>query len=61
MDWNFIIFSVVKIAVVIGVVQGLVAYTVLPSARFPRGSRTASARTARRPRSSNTFPSSVRF
>jgi NADH-quinone oxidoreductase subunit H len=29
MDWNFIIFSVVKIAVVIGVVQGLVAYTVL--------------------------------
>src|ERR1700690_2963902 len=29
MDWNFIIFSVVKIAVVIGVVQGMVAYTVL--------------------------------
>src|SRR5271154_503591 len=29
MDWNFIIFSIVKIAVVIGVVQGLVAYTVL--------------------------------
>ena len=29
MDWNFIIFSVIKIAVVIGVVQGLVAYTVL--------------------------------
>lgn len=29
MDWNFIIFSVVKIAVVVGVVQGLVAYTVL--------------------------------
>jgi NADH-quinone oxidoreductase subunit H len=29
MDWNFIIFSVVKIAVVIGVVQGMVAYSVL--------------------------------
>src|SRR5450432_1623808 len=29
MDWNFIIFSIVKIAVVVGVVQGLVAYTVL--------------------------------
>ena len=29
MDWNFIIFSVVKIAVVIGVVQGMVAYAVL--------------------------------
>jgi NADH-quinone oxidoreductase subunit H len=29
MDWNFIIFSVVKIAVVVGVVQGLVAYSVL--------------------------------
>ncbi|MDD5141355.1 MAG: NADH-quinone oxidoreductase subunit NuoH [Verrucomicrobiales bacterium] len=29
MDWNFIIFSVVKIAVVIGVVQGMVSYTVL--------------------------------
>jgi len=29
MDWNFIIFSVVKIAIVIGVVQGMVAYAVL--------------------------------
>jgi len=29
MDWNFIIFSIVKIAVVVGVVQGLVAYSVL--------------------------------
>jgi NADH-quinone oxidoreductase subunit H len=29
MDWNFIIFSAVKIAVVIGVVQGMVAYAVL--------------------------------
>jgi NADH-quinone oxidoreductase subunit H len=29
MDWNFIIFSLVKIAVVIGVVQGMVAYAVL--------------------------------
>jgi NADH-quinone oxidoreductase subunit H len=29
MDWNFIIFSVVKIAVVIAVVQGMVAYAVL--------------------------------
>jgi NADH-quinone oxidoreductase subunit H len=29
MNWNFIIFSVVKIAVVVGVVQGLVAYSVL--------------------------------
>jgi NADH-quinone oxidoreductase subunit H len=29
MDWNFIIFSVVKIAVVIGVVQGIVMYSVL--------------------------------
>jgi NADH-quinone oxidoreductase subunit H len=29
MDWNFIIFSMVKIAVVIGVVQGMVAYAVL--------------------------------
>jgi NADH-quinone oxidoreductase subunit H len=29
MDWNFIIFSVVKIVVVVGVVQGLVAYSVL--------------------------------
>jgi NADH-quinone oxidoreductase subunit H len=29
MDWNFIIFSLVKIAVVIGVVQGIVMYSVL--------------------------------
>jgi len=29
MDWKFIIFSVVKIAIVIGVVQGMVAYAVL--------------------------------
>jgi NADH-quinone oxidoreductase subunit H len=29
MDWNFIIFSAVKIAVVIAVVQGMVAYAVL--------------------------------
>jgi NADH-quinone oxidoreductase subunit H len=29
MNWNFIIFSVVKIAIVVGVVQGLVAYSVL--------------------------------
>ena len=29
MDWNFIIFSALKIAVVIGVVQGMVSYTVL--------------------------------
>ena len=29
MDWNFIIFSLVKIAVVVGVVQGMVAYSVL--------------------------------
>jgi NADH-quinone oxidoreductase subunit H len=29
MDWNFIIFSIIKIAVVIGVVQGMVAYSVL--------------------------------
>ena len=29
MNWNFIIFSVVKIAIVIGVVQGMVAYAVL--------------------------------
>jgi len=29
MDWNFVIFSLVKIAVVIGVVQGMVAYAVL--------------------------------
>src|ERR1700690_243636 len=29
MHWNFIIFSVVKIAIVIGVVQGMVAYAVL--------------------------------
>jgi NADH-quinone oxidoreductase subunit H len=29
MHWNFIIFSLVKIAIVVGVVQGLVAYAVL--------------------------------
>ena len=29
MDWNFIIFSLIKIAIVVGVVQGLVAYAVL--------------------------------
>ena len=29
MDWKFIIFSLVKIGVVVGVVQGLVAYSVL--------------------------------
>src|SRR5208283_1027387 len=29
MDWKFIIFSAVKIAIVIGVVQGMVAYAVL--------------------------------
>jgi NADH-quinone oxidoreductase subunit H len=29
MDWNFIIFSLIKIAIVVGVVQGLVAYSVL--------------------------------
>ena len=29
MDWNFIIFSVVKIAIVIGIVLGMVAYAVL--------------------------------
>src|ERR1035437_8094418 len=29
MDWNFIIFSLVKIAIVIGVVQGIVMYSVL--------------------------------
>ena len=29
MDWNFVIFSVVKVAIVIGVVQGMVAYAVL--------------------------------
>jgi NADH-quinone oxidoreductase subunit H len=29
LDWNFIIFSVIKLAVVVGVVQGLVAYSVL--------------------------------
>ena len=29
MDWKFIIFSLVKIAIVVGVVQGLVAYSVL--------------------------------
>jgi len=29
MNWNFVIFSIVKIAVVVGVVQGMVAYAVL--------------------------------
>ena len=29
MNWNFIIFSLVKLAVIVGVVQGLVAYSVL--------------------------------
>ncbi|HUC83661.1 MAG TPA: NADH-quinone oxidoreductase subunit NuoH [Candidatus Acidoferrales bacterium] len=29
MDWNFIIFSLIKVAVVVGVVQGIVAYSVL--------------------------------
>src|SRR5208283_3125389 len=29
MNWNFVIFSLVKIAIVIGVVQGMVAYSVL--------------------------------
>jgi len=29
MDWKFIIFSLIKIAVVVGVVQGIVAYSVL--------------------------------
>jgi NADH-quinone oxidoreductase subunit H len=29
MNWNFVIFSLVKIAIVIGVVQGMVAYAVL--------------------------------
>jgi NADH-quinone oxidoreductase subunit H len=29
MNWNFIIFSLVKLVVVIGVVEGLVAYSVL--------------------------------
>jgi NADH-quinone oxidoreductase subunit H len=29
MNWSFIIFSVIKLAVVVGVVQGLVAYSVL--------------------------------
>ena len=29
MNWNFIIFSAVKIAIIIGVVQGMVAYAVL--------------------------------
>jgi NADH-quinone oxidoreductase subunit H len=28
-DWNFIIFSLVKLAIIVGVVQGLVAYSVL--------------------------------
>jgi NADH-quinone oxidoreductase subunit H len=29
MNWNFVIFSVIKIAIVVGVVQGMVAYAVL--------------------------------
>jgi len=29
MNWNFVIFSLVKIAIVVGVVQGMVAYAVL--------------------------------
>jgi NADH-quinone oxidoreductase subunit H len=29
MNWNFIIFSLIKVAVVVGVVQGIVAYSVL--------------------------------
>jgi NADH-quinone oxidoreductase subunit H len=29
MNWNFIIFSLIKIAIVVGVVQGMVAYAVL--------------------------------
>ena len=29
MNWNFIIFSLIKLAVIVGVVQGLVAYSVL--------------------------------
>ena len=29
MNWNFVIFSVVKIAIAIGVVQGIVMYSVL--------------------------------
>jgi len=29
MNWNFVIFSAVKVAIVIGVVQGMVAYAVL--------------------------------
>jgi NADH-quinone oxidoreductase subunit H len=29
MDWNFIIFSIVKIAIAVGVVQGIVMYSVL--------------------------------
>jgi NADH-quinone oxidoreductase subunit H len=29
MNWNFVIFSIVKIAIVVGVVQGMVAYAVL--------------------------------
>jgi NADH-quinone oxidoreductase subunit H len=29
MNWNFVIFSIVKIAIVVGVVQGMVAYSVL--------------------------------
>ena len=29
MDWKFIIFSLVKLSIISGVVQGLVAYSVL--------------------------------
>jgi len=29
MNWNIVIFSIVKIAIVVGVVQGMVAYAVL--------------------------------
>ena len=29
MNWNFVIFSIVKIAIVVGVLEGMVAYTVL--------------------------------
>src|ERR1700722_5402539 len=29
MDWNFIIFSLIKLAVIVGVVQGMVVYSVL--------------------------------
>jgi len=54
MDWNFIIFSVVKIAIVIGVVQGMVAYSVLAERKISAWIQTASGRTARRRRSSRT-------